>query len=69
MPNPRTVYALYKGDKFIDMGTSWELAERRGVTRKSIRNLVGKYYANKVKDKKNRLVAVPIGTDQDEWSE
>ena len=32
-----TVYALYKGDEFIDMGTADELAKRRNVKPESIR--------------------------------
>lgn len=30
------VYALYHGDKFIDLGTKKELAERNGVTKDTI---------------------------------
>ena len=34
-------FALYKGDKFIDLGTAKELAEKYNVTPKTIRQ----YYA------------------------
>lgn len=31
------IYGLYKGDKFIDVGTAEELAERQGMQPKTIR--------------------------------
>lgn len=30
-------YALYRGDQFIDIGTAKELAEKRGISVKSLR--------------------------------
>lgn len=31
------IYALYKGDEFIDSGTAYQLARRRGVKPSTIR--------------------------------
>ena len=38
LKNKRIVYALYRGDEFLDCGTAEELAERRGISKFSIRN-------------------------------
>ena len=37
LKNKRIVYALYRGDEFLDCGTAEELAERRGISKLSIR--------------------------------
>ena len=35
LKNKRIVYALYRGDEFLDCGTAEELAERRGISKLS----------------------------------
>ena len=37
LKNKRIVYAIYRGDEFLDCGTDEELAERRGISKLSIR--------------------------------
>ena len=36
LKNKRIVYALYRGDEFLDRGTAEELAERRSISKFSI---------------------------------
>ena len=43
------IFGLYKGDKFIDVGTARELAERRNVKVRTIRYLITPAYAKKIK--------------------
>ena len=35
LKNKRIVYALYRGDEFLDCGTAEELAKRRGISKLS----------------------------------
>lgn len=57
-------YAMYRGDKFIDLGTAKELAERHGVTERTI-----KYYAQsnrwKNENKGNRLEVIPLDEEEE----
>lgn len=55
------IFGLYKGDKFIDVGTARELAERRNVKVRTIRYLITPAYVKKIKKRDNpddALVAV-----------
>ena len=50
-------YAIYKGDKFIDIGTAKELAEKRNVKPETIEFYASPSYLKrleKVKDKYNK---------------
>ena len=58
------VYAIYKGDVFIDLGLAEELSKKLGVTSKYIKYLASP--ANLRRNKGNQLVAIRIGTDSDE---
>ena len=42
-----TLYALYRGDEFVDVGTARELARRRHVKADSIRYLASAAYMRK----------------------
>jgi hypothetical protein len=53
------VYAVYKGDKFIDEGTKEELAQRFGVKVKTVGFWVTP--RNAKRDKGNRKIAINIG--------
>ncbi len=44
----QNIYALYKGDEFIDLGTTKELAEKIGVNERSIR-----FYSSPTYKKRN----------------
>lgn len=49
-------YALYVGDKFVEMGTIKEIAEKIGSTPNSLRCCKHKRYINKVKYDKRRIL-------------
>lgn len=55
MSRKEKVYAIYKGEKFIDVGTTKELTERLKMDINHVRWLATK--ENKKRDKGNRLVA------------
>ena len=48
------IYALYRGDKFIDVGTAKELAKRRGVTPAYIRYLSTPSKLKRIDTRKNK---------------
>lgn len=54
----KTVYAVYKGDKFLDLGTVEELSERFKVKKETV------YFwsspVNKRRMKRNRKIAIKI---------
>lgn len=61
------MFALYKGDEFIDLGTRQELAKKMGVTPKTISYLSTPARMRKIKDKENKsLIAIKIEDDEDE---
>lgn len=45
----RTIYGLYKGDEFLDVGTDEELANKLGVKKSTIQ-----YYASPANKKRNK---------------
>lgn len=58
----KTIYAVYKGDKFLDLGTVDYLSEKFKVKKETV------WYwnspSNKRKMKKNRKVAIKIEEDK-----
>ena len=55
------IYALYKGEEFIDVGTAEEIAERQGMTAKSVRWLAGSKAQKEAEENgANILVAVVV---------
>lgn len=59
------VYALYHGDTFLDVGTADELAERRGVQRRSVLFLATKTHKERT-DYENSTRAYRLEEDEDE---
>ena len=59
-----TIYALYKGDKFIDVGTAKEIAERQGMLPKRIRYLAHSK-REKTREEKNRKSLVAVVVEQE----
>ncbi len=51
-------YALYKGDKFIDIGTADELAKKRNVSKRMIYYLSTPTYKRKLKKRKKNKNAL-----------
>lgn len=63
----RKEYAIYKGDKFIDLGTREYLAKRFSVTEKYISFLASPTARKRGKqDDSNKLIAVKIEDDEEE---
>ena len=55
-------YALYRGDTFIDLGTTKELAEKHNITPKTIRWLATcERWKNR--EHKNGMIVIPIEED------
>ena len=57
------VYAIYKGDKFIDVGTAKELAEKFGILEESVRFF--SYPANLRRNKGNRKIAIVLDEEDE----
>ncbi|MGV3010042.1 hypothetical protein ACEE67_01840 [Streptococcus thoraltensis] len=59
----KMLYALYRGDEFLDIGTKYELAEMIGVAPQTI-----SFYASPTYQKrtKNGYVAERVGYDDEE---
>lgn len=54
------VYAIYKGDKFIDLGTKKELAKKLNVTPKTIYFYTTPTYQKRIQDYSKRLIVIEI---------
>lgn len=61
----KNVYAIYREDEFIDLGTKEELAKRMNVTPKHIQFLTTpankRLIENRSRKNKGRLIAIRIG--------
>lgn len=60
MSRKKGIYALYKGDKFIDLGTLEELAKKENVSKKTIFYYKTPAYKRKFKNDENRKVLIKI---------
>lgn len=60
------VYAVYKGDEFIDVGTAKELASRLGCSNKDIHVMYYRYKKprNKVKPDTKEMIAIVIDEEE-----
>ena len=58
-------YALYRGDEFLDIGTASFLADKFGLSEKTIRWLA---YCKRAKNKNKKYgyAVVPLGEDENE---
>lgn len=59
----KNIYALYRGDKFIDVGTAVELSERTGLKYDTIIFMNSPTY--KKRAKANWLIAYKIGKENE----
>lgn len=59
------VYGVYKGDKFLDVGTAKELSEKFNVKRKTVQYWSTPAHKKRVEESGdlNRLIAVKIGKE------
>ena len=57
-------YALYKGDKFIDLGTKEYLAKKLGVKKEWIEHMnTPSYKKRRIKDDNNSMLIIRIEDD------
>lgn len=49
------IFALYKGEEFIDIGTAKEIAKKRGVTPKFIKYLSTPANLKRINARKNKI--------------
>ena len=57
------VYAIYKGDEFIELGTKKELSKKLKVSESTISFLASPFREEMVKNKKNLMIAIRIEND------
>lgn len=74
MYRKENVYAVYKGDEFLDLGTAKELAERMGVTPKTIKFMTYPSYQKQIQKRKKTfskgyMIVIKIEEDlEDDYS-
>ena len=54
------IYALYKGDTFINLGTVKELAKFMNVSEATIRFYITKVYKERRKDSNNSYIVIKV---------
>ena len=64
MANTPKIFAIYKGDRFIDVGTIREMASRLKVKENTLRFYATKVHRKRVSEK-NGLVVVRLEEDDD----
>ena len=62
----RKEFALYKGDKFIMIGTAREIAEERGVKPETVRFWSTPAHHKRASKGKNMLIAIKLDDDDNE---
>lgn len=62
------VYAMYKGDKFLDLGTKKELSERMGIKLETLDFLASNINKQRINKRKyqNALMLIKIGKEGDD---
>lgn len=58
------LYALYKGDTFIDVGTIDEISERQKIKKKRLFTLKVPAYANRENRKENTFILVRLDDEE-----
>ena len=66
------IYALYVGDTFIDVGTAKEIAERQGITPKTVQYLSTPAYLRKLEtrkktSKKGYQICIKVDMEEEEY--
>jgi len=61
----RSMFAVYRGDEFVDVGTAEQIAKRIGCKPDTIRFYATPSYQARLKDKDNRLIAVRIDKEDE----
>ena len=62
------IYALYKGDTFIDLGTKKYLADKLGVKKDFIEHMHTPSYRKRIENKnsKNAMIVITIEDDEED---
>ena len=60
----KNVYAIYKGDKFLDLGTPRELAKKFNWKPDTVTYFASRSHKNRI-NIDNALIAIKIGTTKD----
>lgn len=60
------VYALYKGDDFLMIGTADEIAQKEGVKRKTVLYWASPAYKKKIGKSEKCKVVIRVEEDNDE---
>lgn len=55
------IYAIYQGDKFLDLGTAEELAKKYNVKKTTIYHWARPAYKKKIKFYEKTLVVISVG--------
>ena len=63
MANKEGIYALYKGDKFIDLGTVKQLARTLNVKPETIRRYATPTHKGNCEEYHNKLIVIKIEGD------
>ena len=63
MARKPSIFALYKGDRFIDVGTIGEMAARHNVKEKTLHFYATRIHRNRVSEK--GLIVVRLEEDDD----
>lgn len=59
----KNVYALYKGDTFLEIGTAKELAKYLNVSERTIRFYITNAYKQRRKNSNNSIIVIKIGEE------
>lgn len=59
------IYAVYKGDEFIDLGTKKELAKKLNIKLSSMKFLITPTYRKRIKNKNDSLIVIKIDDDDE----
>ena len=59
----KNVYALYKGDTFLEIGTAKELAKYLNVSERTIRFYITNVYKQRRKNSNNSIIVIKIGEE------
>ena len=65
MGNKPSVFALYKGDTFVDVGTYAELAARTGIKEESLRFYATSVHRKRLKNPDKGLIVVRLEEEDD----
>lgn len=60
----KKIFALYKGDTFIDVGSLEGISKRQNMRKETLLSLKTPYYINKIKDKEDCLFLIKVDDEE-----